>query len=526
MATLDNIEVERLTLQGRLDRVRSSQERNRLGQFATSTSLASEIVQCAVSLIPARTKINFLDPAIGTGSFYSALLRNVPLSRIASARGYEIDAHYGSEAMRLWGHTPLELKITDFTRAVPPPEQSVSTDLIICNPPYVRHHHIAGEEKLRLRYLAERAAGVRLSGLAGLYCYFICLSHSWLAQGGVAAWLVPSEWMDVNYGHKIKEYLLSRVTLLRIHRFDPKAVQFADALVSSVVVLFKKALPTAAHSVEFTYGGTIAKPAVARHVPAGLLCNTAKWTGFPVIAGMASHSATGLKLTDLFKIKRGLATGANEFFIMTAAQVLARKIPRKFLSPILPSPRYFAVDEINADSQGGPVLDRKLFLLNCNLPEDEVKSTCPTLWKYLSDGVKAGVDKRYLCQHRSPWYVQENRPPAPLLCTYMGRSDNGRGRPFRFILNHSKATAANVYLMLYPKPILNKVLEKEPDLLRYLWKILNQLPTEKLIGEGRIYGGGLYKLEPRELGNLSAKELITVLPQTVCEHAKEKVLFV
>lgn len=34
------------------------------------------------------------------------------------------------------------------------------------------------------------------------------------------------------------------------------------------------------------------------------------------------------------------------------------------------------------------------------------------------------------------------RPPAPFVYTYLGRSDKKSGRPFRFILNNSKATAA------------------------------------------------------------------------------------
>jgi hypothetical protein len=42
--------------------------------------------------------------------------------------------------------------------------------------------------------------------------------------------LIPSEFMDVNYGAAVKRYLLNKVTLLHIHRFDPHDVQFGDAL--------------------------------------------------------------------------------------------------------------------------------------------------------------------------------------------------------------------------------------------------------------------------------------------------------
>jgi adenine-specific DNA-methyltransferase len=54
-----------------------------------------------------------------------------------------------------------------------------------------------------------------------------------MADDGYAAWLIPSEFMDVNYGAALKRYLTDHVTLIRVHRFDPADVQFGDALVSS-----------------------------------------------------------------------------------------------------------------------------------------------------------------------------------------------------------------------------------------------------------------------------------------------------
>ena len=68
---------------------------------------------------------------------------------------------------------------------------------------------------------------------------------------------MPSEFMDVNYGAAVKGYLTDKVTFLRAHRFDPENVQFGDALVSLLELVFRKTPPTAAHAVEFTYGGTL-----------------------------------------------------------------------------------------------------------------------------------------------------------------------------------------------------------------------------------------------------------------------------
>ena len=147
------------------------------------------------------------------------------------------------------------------------------------------------------------------------------------------------------------------------------------------------------------------------------------------------------------------------------------------------------------------------------MPEDVIKRQYPTLWIYLQTGLAAGIDQRYLCQHRTPWYSQEVRAPALFLCTYMGRQDTGSGRPFRFILNHSQATAPNVYLLLYPKPHVALQLNHHPQRIKAIWHALNEIQMETLIGEGRVYGGGLHKLEPNELANAPAEKLLAYLPE-------------
>ncbi len=280
--------MQRLEIQRRLDAAKTQEERNKLGQFATPTALATEILACARAMLPLSAPVRFLDPALGTGAFYSALLRVFPPEQLESALGFEIDPHYGLEALSFWQETPLQLKLADFTLARPPETESDKFNLVICNPPYVRHHHIGVSEKVRLQVAVKEALGRRLSGLAGLYCYFMLLSHQWMTDGGLAGWLISSEFMDVNYGHEIKRYLLEEVTLLRIHRFDLDEVQFQDAMVSSAVVWFRKQHPPADHEVVFSFGGTLAQPAVERRVSPDLLQSTRKWTG---ILGTGSRAS-------------------------------------------------------------------------------------------------------------------------------------------------------------------------------------------------------------------------------------------
>ena len=506
-ATTD-LENRRLALQEALDAGKAQTERNRMGQFATPTKLAADILRYTTAHLGKGGKIRFFDPAIGTGSFYSALLDVFPRDRVEAAVGYEIDPHYGAPAASLWAETGLDIRLEDFTQAAPPPDAE-KFDLLVCNPPYVRHHHIGNAEKRRLTLRAYTACGVKMNGLAGLYCYFLGLGHAWMAAGGLAGWLIPSEFMDVNYGVSVKRYLLDKVTLLHIHRFDPNEVQFADALVSSAVVWFRKETPQLGHTVRFTYGGSLQRPKLERLVSVETLRRNPKWTRYPMKEAFERTNTP--VLGDFFRIKRGLATGDNRYFILLAEEIERRKLPFEAFRPILPSPRYVLEDEIAADEKGDPLLDRRLFLLDCRLEEEQIRRKYPTLWTYLEEGKTQGIAERYLCRHRTPWYTQEDRPPAPFVCTYLGRSDTKRGRPFRFILNHSQATAANVYLMLYPKESLTRSLKDNPVLKRRLWEFLNDICPQAMLEEGRVYGGGLHKLEPKELGNVPAATVAELL---------------
>ena len=330
-------EAERVRIQAELDALRSQRERNAMGQFATPGPLALEMLQSAHSLTRARSDgLRFMDPAFGTGSFYSALLRVFSRKSIGDAYGYEIDPHYGVPASRLWEATGLRLNLSDFTVCSPGSNGAELVDLLVCNPPYVRHHHIERSMKLRLGREATEQLGIRVSGLAGLYVYFMLLSHKWLASDSLSIWLIPSEFMDVNYGSALKDYLLNHVNLIRIHRFDPNEVQFEDALVSSAVVWFRNRRPAPASAPEFTLGGSLLQPRLRRRLPRDELRRELKWTRFPRAA--AASPWNGVTLRDFFTIKRGIATGANSFFIMDERKANALSIPSRFLRPMLPSP--------------------------------------------------------------------------------------------------------------------------------------------------------------------------------------------
>ena len=260
-------------------------------------------------------------------------------------------------------------------------------------------------------------------------------------------------------------------------------------------------------NVRFTFGGTLKDPDEEKKIPIERLSASVKWNKFfKFDQSKKEHSLQTsvnsttqekfVTLSNLMQVKRGIATGSNSFFLFSKDQFIKSGINRKFFTPILPSPRYLPENVIEIDPQDGlPNISKKQLLLDIDLPEEEILKLDRELHYYISTApysVKTG----YLCSKRSPWYKQERRLTPPILCTYMSRSKDGKA--FRFIRNHSDAIATNSYLLLYPK----KGIHLEPKELNAIWEYLSGLDEDTLLAEGRVYGGGLHKLEPKELGNI------------------------
>jgi adenine-specific DNA-methyltransferase len=176
MTEIIEAEAKRLAEQRRLDQLKTAKERNKWGQFATPPALSLEIARYAWQRLRHRKGgFRFLDPAIGTGSFFGAFMQTFPHDRIEAATGLELDRPFAETAAAIWQGQGLRVIQGDFTKQDPQPIYNI----VLTNPPYVRHHHLAADDKQRLGNLVQTVTGLRLSGLSGLYCYFLLAGHAW-----------------------------------------------------------------------------------------------------------------------------------------------------------------------------------------------------------------------------------------------------------------------------------------------------------------------------------------------------------
>jgi len=349
---------------------------------------------------------------------------------------------------------------------------------------------------------------IKVSGNSNLYLYFIILSSKWLEKYGISAWLIPSEFLKSNYGAALRGFLTSKVTLLRVHNFNPEELQFEGVLVASSVIIFKNSAPKDQNSILYTMNGSITKPKNIKNISCKKLRLLNKWPSN--INDFKGVSNNHLSLKNIFKITRGIATGANSFFILPLNKAINIGIPNEFLKPILPKPNQLKKRIIINNNYGFPDVDPQLCVIDCSLPEDEIKNKFPKMWEYLKIGIDKGITNRTLIKNRKPWYKQEKRTPPPFFCPYFGRINNN-GNSFKFIWNTSNAIATNSYLLMYPIGLLKESLEKGKINEESIFNILNEKIVPKIEKECRKYGGGLNKLEPKDLGLVNANEFNNII---------------
>jgi hypothetical protein len=462
--------------------------------FVTPPELAEGMARLAVSLLGNKETVDFGDPAIGIGALYQGLRQVIPPKQIKSAIGIDIDPQMATAAYRRWAARGLEVKVGDYLHM----ERLPLRNLILANPPYLRHQLIPGDLKEKLRERASVVTGKRINARAGQYVYFLLLCHQWMKLEAAAVWLIPSEFMQTVYGSAIRGYLTEKVELVRVHKFDHDDPQFETAHVLPVVIAFRNRVPSAKHVVEFTIGGTLDRPNKRTTVVVSELRKDSTWNIPRKNNNNNNNGSAVFCIGDLFNVKRGIATGSNNFFILRRKYAKELGIPDFALRPILPKARNLSSDIVNREPDGYPSIDPQLSLLDCNLSKKQIIAQYPELMAYLNSAKVLGILDRNLIRRRHPWYKQEHRDPAPFLCTYMGRGGKDHP-PIRIIFNKSDAVTTNTYLMMYPREKLKFALNKCPDLMAELFIILKDAAQNSILSNARMHAGGLHKIEPGEL---------------------------
>lgn len=349
------------------------------------------------------------------------------------------------------------------------------------NPPYVRHHRLSSSAKVKAAHIAARL-GCHLSGLSGLHVHFLLATAMMAVEGDVGCVVTGAEWLQVNYGQPLRDLLVGRLGLETLHILDPSLMVFPDTMTTAAIIGFRvgnrrRSVSVTLHSQPETFGRSNgASRRLTRESLAGL-----RWRF--LISDSADHeSGSGhdatLVLGSVFRVHRGIATGANDFFAMRREEAAERG-----LLPWVRSVLTAAKEILNSNGVLRST-DTEMVLLCPPTDVDLRAITARPLLDYLRFGQRRKVHLRYLCSHRRPWWSLGKLSVPDVVATYMTR------KPPAFALNRDGLLALNVIHGLFPIRPMNR-----SDLAA----IVRYLNSADLSSYGRVYQGGLQKFEPREL---------------------------
>lgn len=455
------------------------EHRKRFAQFFTPEAIADFMARW---VLDGRKKTDVLEPAFGLGAFSRSLFKQNPKVRVV---GYEADAtiyNYAAENVAQAGSDVL-LYNEDYLRA----SWEDKYDGIICNPPYLKFHDY---DNASLVPLVNEQLGIRLNGFTNLYTLFLLKSISQLRDGGRMAYIVPSEFLNSDYGVEVKRALLRSGVLRHVVVVDFTQCAFDDALTTACILLCHKdgRLSEVRFSHVSDVGQLQASLADYSAWAADQLKPETKWKQY--YEGTRSADYRHLVPFSTFaKVSRGIATGANDYFAFRESKKELYGIPERCLMRcVCHSTDVHGLFFTDDDFQRLSHSDKAVYLFNgrADVEDEHVRG-------YISLGEETGADKRYLTASRKPWYAIENRKPSPIWVSVFNR------KGLRFVRNIAGVSNLTTFHCVYDAGLV--------DIDVLFGYLVTNVAKEIFMDNSRQYGNGLVKFEPNDLNKGKAVDL-------------------
>lgn len=189
-----------------------------------------------------------------------------------------------------------------------------------------------------------------------------------------------------------------------------------------------------------------------------------------------------IQLGEVALTGRGIATGCNEFFLLSRRQVFELGISWSNVRPCIGKSAH--VSELifqTCDLEALILDDRRVYLV------DFQSDLNPYEYEYILKAENEAINDRFLLKNRSPWYSMEKKPVFPIWVSVFKRGGA------RFVRNSSGALSLTNFHGILPfddRSIFHDALAavlNSPDVLRISGRA------------SRKFGGGLTKFEPADL---------------------------
>lgn len=427
-------------------------------------------------------KVNVLEPAFGLGVFSRSMYKINPQ---ISVLGYDIDKTIYDYASDIFSSPEYDVRLIQGNYLTASWVEKY--DGIICNPPYLKFHDY---DNATLIPIVNSKLKTHLNGFTNIYTLFLLKSIFQLKEGGRMAYIVPSEFLNSDYGVEVKHVLLQSGVLRHVIIVDFTKCAFDDALTTACILLCAK--DSESSHIHFS---SICE---VKNLSSSLMKYTTfasnqlnpevKWKQYYEDTQSSKYSNL-VPFSTFAKVTRGIATGANDYFTFKASKIDLYNIPdrcfRRCICHAADVQNQIFTDD---DFENLANRDKTVYLFDGCADEKESH-----VREYVCIGEKLGANNKYLTASRSPWYALENRPPSPIWVSVFNR--NG----LRFVRNR-----AGVYNLTTFHCVYNIGTIDTEILFAYL---VTDVAKEIFMDNSRQYGNGLVKFEPNDLNKGNVVDL-------------------
>lgn len=442
----------------------------RHGIYYTPSHLANFLVTPLIN----RKTISVFDPAYGEGSLLLAA-ENIANGDSATRQL----ALFGCDRAPVNGllqHLPssnlMEIDFFDYF-------SEDKFDVIVMNPPFVRHHLIDREK--RKKYQRIIAGIFPIKGTSDLWAYFLVKSCLHLKKGGNIGAILPWSFLQADYAQEIRKWLSENFEEIQLLALSKE--YFNDAQ-ERIVLLWLKGYGRRAKSIRIAFSAHTSNPVGYSDL------TQEQWKTKTVLYSSSNNIQKILdeyndkhnfkNFEEYGSVKIGVVTGADGFFILDKELAKKYSFPAKYLIPIFSSSKEFTGLFLN-----GNVPSKKLVTLPVN-GSDKFRD-------YILEGVKSRYHLRAHSLLREPWYcVDQGKVPDAFF-------------PYRamripyMVLNEQDVQCTNSIHRIYFKGTLSHCEKKWLQVS--LLSIPGQLSIE---AHSKTYGSGVLKIEPNSLKNAIA----------------------
>ena len=346
--------------------------------------------------------------------------------------------------------------------------------LVLGNPPYTRASLLPKEDRARITSSAGGLAGSR----ASLSTIMTAASLNSLKPRDGLCLLLPAQWLEARYAEALRQ----RLWALEARRIELRLFRsglFKDAQVDAAMLLV---------GAEHRAPGFFVAPDMdgePREIPRSGSAPS-RWRSMVDGAEEVTPNLQTVTLGSLARVRRGTATGANDFFVLPddIAGLLSDGVKVRLLR------RLVRVGDVLEESSFDAALKgTRQWLL---LAREAQRAHDSALDEYIRHGRELLVHERFICASRKHWFDLHHDLFQPDVV--IGAMTKDR---FHIVENHCAAAITNnLYGWTWHGSAATRTRERVLAWLR------SPSGQEALRAQARQQGDGLFKIEPRALREL------------------------